>query len=61
MATVAINNSHNAVFLAARILALDDAAVRGRLKGYLDAQTRSVEDKAEKLENLGFEEYNSAK
>ena len=57
MATVAVNNSDNAALLAARILALNNVDIQTRLKGYLNAQTRTVEEKADKLEKLGFEEY----
>ena len=59
MATVAINNSINAAQLAARILANDDLDVRGRLELLLDSQTKTVEDQAQRMEEVGFEEYES--
>lgn len=57
MATVAINNSNNAAQLAIRILALTDEDIKHRLETYLADQTRTVIEKAEKLESVGVEEY----
>jgi 5-(carboxyamino)imidazole ribonucleotide mutase len=44
VATVAIGNGENAALLAARILALDDAALRDRLAAYRDRMERVVLD-----------------
>ena len=44
VATVAIGGAENAALLAAEILAIADPALRSRLQGYRDAQTRSIED-----------------
>ena len=59
MATVAINNSVNAALLAAEILAIHDKELLKRLEVYLESQTSSVEEKANRLERLGFEKYAS--
>lgn len=59
MATVAINNSINAAQLAARILANDDPDVRDRLELLLGSQTKTVEDQAQRMEAVGFDEYES--
>ena len=57
MATVAINNSSNAAQLAVRILAISDSKIKQRLAQYLDDQTASVIEKAERMERGGFETY----
>jgi 5-(carboxyamino)imidazole ribonucleotide mutase len=44
VATVAIGNAENAALLAARILALEDAALRDRLAAYRDRLERIVLD-----------------
>jgi 5-(carboxyamino)imidazole ribonucleotide mutase len=44
VATVAIGNAENAAILAAEILALADAALRGRVAAYRAAQTQAVLD-----------------
>jgi 5-(carboxyamino)imidazole ribonucleotide mutase len=44
VATVAIGNAENAAILAAEILALGDAALRGRVAAYRAAQTQAVLD-----------------
>jgi phosphoribosylaminoimidazole carboxylase len=57
VATVAIGNAQNAGLLAARILAAYDPAL---LRQLLDFQLQSeaeVEDKAARLEELGYKEY----
>lgn len=59
VASVAINNSVNAAQLAVRILGASDANIRKRLEQHLDDQTRSVIDKAERMQNEGFEAYTS--
>ena len=50
VATVAIDNATNAGLLAARILAVADENLAGRLADYGDAQTQAVLDKVAKLE-----------
>ena len=57
LATFGINNSINAAQFAARILALDDVNLRLRLQKYLADQTSSVNEKAEEMERIGFEEF----
>ena len=50
VATVAINNAQNAGLLAARILALDEPALRRALIDYAEARRGEVEAKAALLE-----------
>ena len=57
VATVAINGGENAGILAAKILAVSDEALLGRLKAYSAKLKRDVEKKAEKLEEIGYEKY----
>lgn len=57
VATVAINNSRNAGLLAARILAVTDERVRGRLAAYRMRAAEQVEEKAGRLEGGGWEAY----
>lgn len=61
VATVGINNSANAAQLAARILAISDLDVQKKLESYLETQTKSVEEKADKLQEMGHEKYLSSK
>ena len=58
MATVAINNSLNAAQLAIRILALMDEGLGQKLERYLDNQTKTVVEKAERMESVGAQQYN---
>jgi 5-(carboxyamino)imidazole ribonucleotide mutase len=44
VATVSIGGAENAALLAAEILALSDPDLRGRLREFRQAQTRSIED-----------------
>ena len=60
VASVAINNSVNAAQLAVRILSVDNAAIRRTLQAHLDEQTRGVEEKAKRMEDKGFEDYDVA-
>ncbi len=55
--TVAINGGENAGILAAKILAVSDEALLGRLKAYSEKLKSDVEKKAEKLEEIGYEKY----
>jgi len=57
VATVAINGAKNAGILAAQILALSDASLTSRIVAYKEALKLMVEDKAIKLEEIGYESY----
>lgn len=57
VATVAINGGVNAGLLAAKILATSDEALLDRLKAYSEELKEQVEQKAEKLDKIGYQEY----
>lgn len=57
VATVAINGGTNAGLLAARILAVSDPELLGRLKEYTESMKNEVAAKADKLEQIGYKEY----
>ena len=57
VATVAINGGANAGILAAKILAVSDPELLGRLKAYSENLKEQVVAKAEKLYKLGYQEY----
>ncbi len=57
VATVAINGAQNAGILAAKILATSDKDLLERLKEYSVNLKEAVVKKADKLEQLGYEEY----
>ena len=57
VATVAINGGANAGILAAKILAVSDPELLGRLKAYSENLKEQVVAKAEKLDKLGYQEY----
>lgn len=57
VATVAINGALNAGLLAAKILAASDEALSARVQAYGDSLKEMVEQKAEKLEGIGYEAY----
>lgn len=57
VATVAINGGANAGILAAKILAVSDAELLGRLKEYVESLKTAVEKKADKLNKIGYKEY----
>ena len=57
VATVAINGALNAGLLAAKIVAVTDEELAGRLEEYSRSMAETVEKKAEKLEKTGYEEY----
>jgi len=57
VATVAINNAHNAGLLAAQILGAQTAAVRHKIKQYKLKLEHQVEDKAQRLEQLGYQQF----
>lgn len=57
VATVAINNAHNAGLLAAQILGVQSAAVRHKVKEYKIKLAKGVEDKAQHLEQVGYKQF----
>lgn len=57
VATVAINGGANAGILAAKILATSDPELLERLKAYSKEMKEQVEQKAAKLDELGYQEY----
>lgn len=59
VATVAIDGGANAGILAAKILATYDASILEKLKAYKEELKAGVVAKKEKLERVGYKEYNS--
>ena len=57
VATVAINGAANAGILAAKMLATSDPELLERLKAYSEKLKNQVVAKADKLEEIGYEEY----
>jgi len=57
VATVAINGGVNAAVLAARILAVSDAALLARLKEYSAGMKEQVMDKNARLQEVGYKAY----
>lgn len=57
VATVAINGGQNAGILAAKILAASDEELLGKLKDYSETMKQSVVAKAEKLDQVGYKNY----
>lgn len=57
VATVAINGAKNAGILAAKIVALKDDKVKESVKTYMEDMKNEVEEKAEKIEELGYVKY----
>ena len=57
VATVAINGGKNAGILAAKILAASDADLLEKLKAYSEKMKTEVENKEEKLDQIGYKEY----
>lgn len=57
VATVAINGGANAGLLAARILAVSDGELLGRLKEYSAELKAQVEAKDARLQEQGYKEY----
>jgi len=57
VATVAINGGANAGILAAKILAVSDADLLGRLKDYSDKMCETVKAKDARLKEVGYKEY----
>ncbi len=56
VATVAINNAKNAGLLAVRILGAKHPELRDRMKSFMEEQRKTVEKKAETLEQKGYTE-----
>ncbi len=59
VATVAINGGLNAGLLAAKILATSDSELLGKLKKYSENMKEAVIEKAQKLEEKGYKNYNN--
>ena len=57
VATVGIGAAQNAALLAARILAVGDPEVRRRLEEYVAGMRAAVEQKADRLAQVGLEAY----
>ena len=57
VATVAINGGQNAGILAAKILAASDPELLEKLKDYSETMKQSVVAKAEKLDQVGYKNY----
>ena len=57
VATVAINGGLNAGILAAKILATSDEKLREKLEAYSEEMKQSVVEKAEKLDKVGYKDY----
>ncbi|MBR0382624.1 MAG: 5-(carboxyamino)imidazole ribonucleotide mutase [Eubacterium sp.] len=57
VATVAIGGAQNAGILAAKMLAMSDPALLGRLKDYSERLKEQVVAKADKLEEIGYKDY----
>ena len=57
VATVAINGGANAGILAAKILAASDPSLLKKVKDYSGRLKEDVEQKAERLQELGYEAY----
>ncbi|MBU6389405.1 AIR carboxylase family protein, partial [Patescibacteria group bacterium] len=56
-ATVAINAAKNAGLLAVRILAAADPNVREKMTAYQEELRQTVERKAGKLREMGYQKY----
>ena len=57
VATVAIGNATNAGLLAVRILGASSASLRQKMRDYQRDSEASVEDKANRVETLGWRAY----
>ena len=58
VATVAINGGANAGILAAKILAVSDPELLEKLKAYTAELKQQVENKDERLQETGYQNYN---
>lgn len=61
VATVAIDGAKNAAILAAKILAASDVEILNKLKNYTKEMKETVQEKAAKLEEIGYEAYLASK
>ncbi|ACS90919.1 MULTISPECIES: 5-(carboxyamino)imidazole ribonucleotide mutase [Thermococcus] len=57
VATVAINNAKNAALLALRILSIKYPEIAEKLEKYREEMRKTVEEKAKKLEKIGWAKY----
>ena len=57
VATVAIDGGMNAAILAAKILAVSDTGLLDKLKAYTQEMKETVQGKAAKLDEIGYEAY----
>ena len=57
VATVAIDGGMNAAILAAKILAVSDEELLNKLKDYTKEMKETVQGKAAKLDEIGYEAY----
>ncbi len=57
VATVAINGGQNAGILAAKMLAMSDEKLLGKLKEFTAELKENVEKKDSKLKEIGYKEY----
>ena len=57
VATVAIDGAKNAAILAAKMLAMYDEEILDKLNAYTAGMKKQVQEKAEKLERIGYREY----
>lgn len=57
VATVAINNSKNAAILAVKIISLEDLKIRKKLSDYQKQLNKSVHDKNNHLQKIGYQQY----
>ncbi|MCF2680899.1 5-(carboxyamino)imidazole ribonucleotide mutase [Faecalicatena contorta] len=57
VATVAIDGAKNAAILAAKILAASDEELLNKLKDYTKEMKETVQKKAAKLDEIGYEAY----
>ena len=57
VATVAIDGGMNAAILAAKILATSDGEILNKLKDYSKEMKDTVQAKADKLAEVGYEAY----
>lgn len=57
VATMAVNGALNAGLLAAKILAVGNETLLQKVANYAADLEKMIEDKAERLENIGFAKY----
>ncbi len=57
VATVAINNAKNAGLLAAQIVGIKYPEIRSKVKSYKAGLAKMVEAKAQRLDQLGYEQF----